>query len=64
MLTSLNLARYVTVNLAGEEHGPSREPTTIILLNEHTVKLTHDVLLLFPCMNASLTPRQKSFCFQ
>lgn len=58
---------HIQQHYHGQEHAvrqvtePREEPATIILLNGHSIKLTHNDLFLHPKINVSLSPHQKSF---
>lgn len=41
--------------------GPKGEPATIILINEHSGKMTPDDLSLHPSINESFSPHQRTF---
>lgn len=43
--------------------GPRDEPTTIILLNVHVIKLTPNDLSLYPEVGESLNPHKGNFIF-
>ena len=50
--------------VSGQVKGSSREATTIILLDEHSIKPTPNDWSLYAQMSAALQPHQRSFIWQ